>query len=50
MCALPGYDASTRVQDAANQLGAELHPIAIGSTEGFELVSSSWPAFVYRCC
>lgn len=39
MCALPGYDASTRVVDVATQLNVKLTSIAIGSSEGFELVS-----------
>jgi len=41
MCALPGYDASTRVVDVATQLNVKLTSIAIGSSEGFELAEKS---------
>jgi len=38
MCSLPGYDASSRVDDLATQLNRQITSIAIGSSEGFEQV------------
>ncbi|KAJ8666429.1 hypothetical protein QAD02_008091 [Eretmocerus hayati] len=35
LCSVPGYDASSRVDDLAAELGKPLVSIAIGSTEGF---------------
>ena len=35
MCSVPGYDASSRVDDLAAELGKPLTSIAIGSAEGF---------------
>ena len=34
-CSVPGYDASSRVDDLAAELGKQLTSIAIGSAEGF---------------
>jgi len=41
MCALPGYDASSRVVDCAAQLNVQITSIAIGSSEGFKLAEKS---------
>ena len=38
MCSLPGYDASSRVDDLATHLNRHITSIAIGSSEGFEQV------------
>jgi len=35
MCSVPGYDASSRVDDLAAELGKPVTSIAIGSAEGF---------------
>jgi dynein heavy chain 1 len=35
MCSVPGYDASSRVEDLATQTNQQLSSIAIGSAEGF---------------
>lgn len=35
MCSVPGYDASSRVDDLAAELGKGITSIAIGSSEGF---------------
>ncbi|XP_053373809.1 cytoplasmic dynein 1 heavy chain 1-like isoform X4 [Mercenaria mercenaria] len=35
MCSVPGYDASSRVDDLAAELGKQITSIAIGSAEGF---------------
>jgi dynein heavy chain 1 len=35
MCSVPGYDASSRVDDLAAELGKPVTAIAIGSAEGF---------------
>ncbi|XP_052105179.1 cytoplasmic dynein 1 heavy chain 1-like isoform X5 [Mytilus californianus] len=35
MCSVPGYDASGWVDDLATELGKQITPIAIGSSEGF---------------
>merc|ERR1712038_1275238 len=35
MCSVPGYDASSRVDDLAAELGKSVTSIAIGSAEGF---------------
>ena len=35
MCSVPGYDASSRVDDLAAELGKQVTSIAIGSAEGF---------------
>ncbi len=35
MCSVPGYDASSRVEDLATQTNQQLISIAIGSAEGF---------------
>jgi len=35
MCAVPGYDASGRVDDLATELNKQMTSIAIGSAEGF---------------
>lgn len=36
LCSITGYDASGKIEDLAQDLGKELHSIAIGSAEGFE--------------
>ena len=38
MCAVPGYDASNRVDDLAAHLNKQMTSIAIGSSEGFDQV------------
>lgn len=35
LCSVPGYDASSRVDDLAAELSKPIASIAIGSTEGF---------------
>eukprot|EP01133_Synstelium_polycarpum_P001082 gene1082-1226_t len=41
LCAVPGYDASSKVDDLAAQLRKPYKSLAIGSPEGFELAEKS---------
>ncbi|CAF4132742.1 unnamed protein product, partial [Rotaria sp. Silwood2] len=41
MCSVPGYDASSRVEDLATQTNQQLISIAIGSAEGFNQAENS---------
>jgi len=41
MCSVPGYDASSRVDDLAAELGKQVTSIAIGSAEGFNEADKS---------
>ena len=50
MCSVPGYDASSRVDDLAAELGRPVTAIAIGSAEGFseaDKVTSLPPCLIY---
>ena len=37
-CIIPGFDASTKIESLARQLNKKFLSVAIGSSEGFELV------------
>ena len=41
-CSAPGFDASTKIESLARQLNKKFLSIAIGSSEGFELVEKNW--------
>ena len=41
-CSAPGFDASTKIEALARQLNKKFLSIAIGSSEGFELVEKNW--------
>ena len=41
-CSAPGFDASTKIETLARQLNKKFLSIAIGSSEGFELVEKNW--------
>ena len=41
-CSAPGFDASTKIESLARQLNKNFLSIAIGSSEGFELVEKNW--------
>ena len=41
-CSAPGFDASTKIESLARQLNKKFLSIAIGSSEGFELVDKNW--------
>jgi dynein heavy chain 1 len=41
-CSAPGFDASTKIESLARQLNKKYLSIAIGSSEGFELVEKNW--------
>ena len=41
-CSAPGFDASTKIELLARQLNKKFLSIAIGSSEGFELVEKNW--------
>ena len=41
-CSAPGFDASTKIESLARQLNKRFLSIAIGSSEGFELVEKNW--------
>ena len=41
-CSAPGFDASTKIESLARQLNKSFLSIAIGSSEGFELVEKNW--------
>ena len=43
-CSAPGFDASTKIESLARQLNKKFLSIAIGSSEGFELVEKNWTA------
>ena len=41
-CSAPGFDASTKIESLARQLSKKCLSIAIGSSEGFDLVDKNW--------
>ena len=41
-CSAPGFDASTKIESLARDLNKKFLSIAIGSSEGFELVEKNW--------
>ena len=42
-CSAPGHDASSKIEQLARTLNKRFLSIAIGSSEGFELVEKNWP-------
>ena len=42
-CSAPGHDASSKIEQLARQLNKKFLSIAIGSSEGFELVEKNFP-------
>lgn len=40
LCSVPGFDATSRVDDMAAELGKQIASIAIGSAEGFSQADS----------
>ena len=49
MCAVPGYDASNRVDDLAAHLNKQMTSIAIGSSEGFDQVCDKISPLLLYC-
>lgn len=43
LCSAPGFDASSKIERLARDLGKRFLPIAIGSQEGFDLVDKHFP-------
>ena len=42
-CSAPGFDASSKIESLARSLNKKFLSIAIGSSEGFELVEKNFP-------
>ena len=42
-CSAPGHDASSKIEQLARKLNKRFLSIAIGSSEGFELVEKNFP-------